>query len=200
MNTLLLDLGGVIIDVDPQRCFDYWARAAGVEPARIASRWRADRSYEALEVGAIDFSEYIDGLSRRLGITLAADAWRDGWNALLGEPIDVVVDALPAVARRVPMYCFSNTNAVHQACWERRYADALTPFRRIFTSWELGLRKPTVESYRGVAERIGIAPADILFLDDNADNVEGARAAGLVARHVTTSGETLAALRGHGLR
>jgi putative hydrolase of the HAD superfamily len=32
-----------------------------------------------------------------------------------------------------------------------------------------------------VAERIGVAPSAILFFDDTAENVEGARAAGLQA-------------------
>ena len=63
--------------------------------------------------------------------------------------------------------------------WEQRHGEALAPFRKIYTSWQLGCRKPTVEAYRRVAADIGVAPADILFLDDNHDNVVGARAAGM---------------------
>ena len=199
MKALLLDLGGVIIDVDPERCFDHWAAAAGVGVEHIRARWRADRSYEALEVGAIDFGEYVESLSVRLGITLGADDWRDGWNALLGEVIAPVAEVLPSLASRVPLYCFSNTNAVHQAVWERRCAETLRPFRRIYTSWELRRRKPEVAAYEIVADAIGEAPGDILFLDDNAENVRGALAAGLVAHHVPNPAATLAVLEGAGL-
>ena len=195
MNVLLLDLGGVVIDVDPQRCFTYWAEAADVDVAHVAERWRADEAYEAFEVGAIGFDEYLESLSARLEISLGEDDWRAGWNALLGDPIADVVAALPAVAARVPLYCFSNTNVVHQATWERRHADVLTPFRRIYVSWQLGLRKPSVASYHRVADDIGVAPEGIVFLDDNADNVRGATAAGLVAHHVPNAAATLAALR-----
>ena len=195
MKAILLDLGGVVIDVDPQRCFDHWAAAAGVDARRIRERWRADRSYEALEVGAIRFPEYIDNLSVRLGIALGPDDWRDGWNALLGEAIGPVVEMLPSLAARVPLYCFSNTNAVHQAAWERRFEDALRPFRRIYTSWELGHRKPDVAAYQRVADAIGVAPRDILFLDDNAENVRGAAAAGLDAHHVPRPADAVAVLR-----
>lgn len=196
MNVLLLDLGGVVIDVDPRRCFTYWAEAADVDVAHVAERWRADEAYEAFEVGAIGFDEYLESLSARLEISLREDDWRAGWNALLGDPITDVVAALPAVAARVPLYCFSNTNVVHQATWEQRHADALTPFRRIYVSWQLGLRKPSVASYRRVADDIGVAPEDIVFLDDNAANVRGASAAGLVAHHVPNAAATLATLRG----
>ena len=199
MKALLLDLGGVVIDVDPQRCFEYWAEAARVDVGHIADRWCAGTAYEAFEIGAIDFEEYLVDLSRRLGVSLKHHDWQAGWNALLGDPIAEVVAALPALASRVPLYCFSNTNVVHQAAWERRHADALTPFRRIYVSWQLGMRKPSVSAYRRVADEIGIAPRDIVFLDDNAGNVEGARAAGLVARHVPNSAVTLAVLREQGI-
>ena len=195
MKVLLLDLGGVVIDVDPQRCFEYWAEAAGVDVGHIADRWCAGTAYEAFEIGAIDFEEYLVDLSRRLGVSLKYHDWQAGWNALLGDPIAEVVAALPALASRVPLYCFSNTNVVHQAAWERRHADALAPFRRIYVSWQLGLRKPSVAAFRRVADDIGVAPEDIVFLDDNAANVRGACAAGFVARHVPTAEATLATLR-----
>lgn len=199
MKALLLDLGGVIIDVDPRRCFESWAEAAGVDIGDIARRWRADEAYEAFEIGAIGFEEYLVSLSAQLGISLDPDDWRAGWNALLGDPVAEVVAALPTLAAHVPLYCFSNTNVVHQAAWERRHAEALTPFRRIYVSWQLGMRKPSTAAYRLVADDIGVAPRDIVFLDDNAGNVEGARAAGLVARHVPNSAVTLAVLREQGI-
>ena len=195
MKALLLDLGGVVIDVDPQRCFAYWAEAASVDVGKIAERWCADAAYEAFEIGAIGFDEYLESLSARLGISLGEDDWRAGWNALLGEPVADVVAALPDLAARAPLYCFSNTNVVHQATWERRHADALTPFRRIYVSWQLGVRKPSIAAYQRVAADIGVAPEDIVFLDDNAANVRGASAAGLVARHVPDAAATMAALR-----
>ena len=55
---------------------------------------------------------------------------------------------------------------------------------------------PHVEAYLAVADDIGTAPTDILFVDDNAENVAGGQAAGLDARLVRTPGETLAILRG----
>ncbi|MCY4011880.1 MAG: HAD family phosphatase [Gammaproteobacteria bacterium] len=195
MKALLLDLGGVVIDVDPQRCFAYWAEAAGVGVGHVAERWCADEAYEAFEIGAIGFGEYLESLSARLDISLGEDDWRAGWNALLGDPIADVVAALPALASRVPLYCFSNTNVVHQATWEQRHADALAPFRRIYVSWQLGMRKPCVAAFQRVVDDIGVAPEDIVFLDDNAANVRGARAAGLVARHVPDAAATMAALR-----
>ena len=48
-------------------------------------------------------------------------------------------------------------------------------------SWELGAAKPDLAFFTEAARRIGAEPAAILFIDDNAENVAAARAAGLSA-------------------
>ncbi len=50
-------------------------------------------------------------------------------------------------------------------------------------SCELGFAKPDVDFFREAARRIGADPSTILFIDDLAPNVEGAREAGLMAEH-----------------
>ena len=194
-HAVLLDLGGVIMDIDPRACFVSWARAAAVDIRAVAERWAVDDAYKAFEVGAIDFDEYLDSLSRRLGISLTRPQWRTGWNELLRDLFEDVAGILPEVASTLPLYVFSNTNPVHQDAWQSRFESALAPIRKIYTSWEVGLRKPDVESYLAVSRDIGVAPTGILFLDDNADNVAGGQAAGLDARLVTDPAETVAILR-----
>ncbi len=193
-RVVLLDLGGVIIDIDPRACFVSWASAAGVEVATIAPRWAVDDAYKAFETGEIGFDEYYHHLSRRLGITLTRQQWQTGWNELLRDPFSEVAAILPRLAREIPLYVFSNTNPVHQEAFQFRCRGALAPIRKIYTSWEIGLRKPAVESYRAVADDIGVAPSDILFVDDNADNVAAARTAGLDGRRVSSPAETAAIL------
>ena len=195
-HAVLLDLGGVIVDIDPRACFVSWARAAGVDVGAIAARWAVDDAYKAFEVGAIDFDRYLDSLSRRLGISLTRTQWQTGWNELLRDLFEDVARILPLVAAEMPLYVFSNTNPVHQEVWLSRFASALAPVRKIYTSWEVALRKPNVEAYLAVADDIAVAPADILFVDDNAENVAGAKAAGLDARLVRRPADTVATLRG----
>jgi putative hydrolase of the HAD superfamily len=48
-------------------------------------------------------------------------------------------------------------------------------------SYELGAVKPDPAYFERAVERIGVDPATVLFVDDLADNVEGARATGLRA-------------------
>ncbi|MBB2925254.1 HAD-IA family hydrolase [Cellulomonas cellasea] len=70
-------------------------------------------------------------------------------------------------------------------------------------SYELGVAKPDPGFFTAAARRIGTAPETILFVDDLAKNVEGARTAGLVAEqwdHEQGSDVLIALLAKHGVR
>ncbi|GAA2120781.1 HAD-IA family hydrolase [Nocardioides bigeumensis] len=70
-------------------------------------------------------------------------------------------------------------------------------------SYDLGVAKPDPAFFREAARRIDANPAEILFVDDNANNVDGARTAGLAAVHWDfTQGHTvlLGLMEAHGVR
>jgi putative hydrolase of the HAD superfamily len=62
-------------------------------------------------------------------------------------------------------------------------------------SSDVGLRKPDAAIFRLACDRLGVAPADALFLDDAAAMAAGATAAGLTALHVTDHAEAANAAR-----
>jgi putative hydrolase of the HAD superfamily len=178
---LLLDLGNVVLEVDFRRVFDAWAVSSGVSVERFHERWDMDRAYREHETGACDFANYTAALADRFEVAMSAEQWRAGWNAIFVRPYDGVVARLPEVARRLPLYAFTNTNAEHHRYWASRYRDELASFRHMFVSSEIGLRKPDREAFHHVVEAIGVPAESILFLDDSRENVDGARDAGLAA-------------------
>ena len=70
--------------------------------------------------------------------------------------------------------------------------------RAIFSA-ELGRSKPDPEAYRRLADRLGVAPEEILYFDDDEPLVIGARAAGLSAYQVGGAAAMRAGLAAHGL-
>jgi epoxide hydrolase-like predicted phosphatase len=64
-------------------------------------------------------------------------------------------------------------------------------------SGEVGLRKPEPEIYLLTAERLGVAPADCVFVDDLGPNVRAAEQVGMTGiRHVDAA-QTVAELAAH---
>ena len=64
----------------------------------------------------------------------------------------------------------------------------------------IGLRKPEAAAYDHVVKAIGVPASRIVFFDDSADNIAGARARGLTAVHVTSPDDVAKALAALGIR
>jgi HAD superfamily hydrolase (TIGR01509 family) len=188
-EALVFDLGGVLVEIDYRRAFAAWATAAGVPAGRLAERFVRDEAYRAHECGTLDDRAYFAHLRAQLGIAISEAAFLDGWNAILGAPMPGVADVLARLARRFPLYAFSNTNPAHLACFEPRYRELLSFLRKMITSCEIGARKPDAEAFRRVAALIGAPPSRLAFFDDLEENVAGARRAGLQAFRVRNPAE-----------
>lgn len=194
-KVVLLDLGNVVIGIDFRRVFSTWAAHAEVPEYVFYDGWAMDDAYKEHEIGNIDFAMYAQALSQRFNVTMPLEAWQAGWNDLWTGPFHDVIELLPAVADRYPLYGFTNTNDTHAACWRELFGDKLGHFEDIYVSSEIGVRKPDVHAYHNVCERMSSTPDQVIFLDDSAANIRGAHDAGLDARHVQTEAEVAATLR-----
>ncbi len=196
-DALLFDLGRVVLDIDFSKVLAIWAGHAGCEPAHFAGRFLPDENYRRHERGEIDDAEFFAGLRGSLGIGISDAQFLEGWNAIFTGEMPGIAPLLARAAKRMPVYAFSNTNGAHVDHFSVAYADVLGHFREIFLSSTIGLRKPEAAAYDHVVQAIGVPAPRIVFFDDSADNIEGARARGLTAVHVTSPDDvarTLAAL------
>ncbi len=196
IGALLFDIGEVVIRIDWTRAFASWAQASGMPPERLAARFAPDGAYRAFERGEITAPEYYAALRRQLGIDVGDDAMQAGWNAIFAGLQAPVIDTIRRWRERVPVFAFSNTNRVHRQCLMRLYADEMALFTHFFDSSEIGARKPEAAAFETVIASIGQPAQRILFFDDLADNVAGARAAGLQAVRVTRVEDVTEALAG----
>jgi putative hydrolase of the HAD superfamily len=194
IDALVFDLGGVVMSVDFDCAFDIWSRYSGIAAPLLKSRFIADPSYERHERGELATDEYFESLRASLGVTLPDSQLAEGWNAVLGDEIPGVQDLLRHANVQRPLYLFSNTNRIHHACWSKKLSATLAVFEECFVSCEMGLRKPEQRAFHAVAAAIGAPPQRILFFDDLADNVAGARRAGMHAVHVRSSDDIKNAL------
>lgn len=194
VDALLFDFGGVLIEISFDRVFARWADLAGVDVEHVHGRFRHGEAYQSHERGELAFAAYFQSLREELGIDLTDAQFADGWNQVFGPEYEETVALLWKLRERVPLYLFSNTNPFHHDYWSARYAKALEPFRRVFISCEMGVRKPHREAFERVAKEIGVPPGRILFFDDTEANIEGAREAGMQAVHVRSPEDVRKAL------
>ncbi|MEK9281366.1 MULTISPECIES: HAD-IA family hydrolase [unclassified Bradyrhizobium] len=185
-DALLFDLGRVVLDIDFSRTIACWAGHAGCKPEAIVARYVRDEAYKLHEVGKLSDAAYFDSLRSSLGISLSDAQFLEGWNAVFTGEMPDIAELLPRAAKHMPLYAFSNTNQPHVDYFSKEYADLLGHFRELYLSSSIGLRKPDAEAFDHVVGAIGVPAERIVFFDDLAENIEGARARGLTAVHVTS--------------
>lgn len=198
-DALLFDLGRVVLDIDFNRALACWAGHAGRAPSELAARFVREEAYRHHEVGRIEDAAYFDSLrdSLRIGITDAQ--FLEGWNAIFTGEMPGIAPLLKRAAGRLPLYAFSNTNRPHVEYFSKQYADVLGHFREMFLSSTIGLRKPDAAAYNHVVKAMGVPASRIVFFDDLADNIAGARACGLTAVHVTSPDDVAKAFAALGI-
>jgi glucose-1-phosphatase len=198
-DALLFDLGRVVIDIDFSKALACWAGHAGCAPADIATRYAADAVYFDHERGKISDEVFFDNLRRLLGINITDEQFLEGWNSIFAGEMEDISTLLARASQHLPLYAFSNTNRAHVASFTKTYGDVLMHFREVYLSSTIGLRKPDAEAFDHVVKAMGVPASRIVFFDDLAANIEGARARGLKAVHVTSTRDIADALTALGI-
>jgi glucose-1-phosphatase len=191
VDLVLFDLGGVLLEpggVEPMRAL------AGIgSDEELWTRWLACPWVQSFESGACTPEEFAAGLVSEWALALSPYDFLARFATWPQGPFpgaDVLVERVRA---EVPVAFLSNMNRCQ---WEAHYEGlALTGgFDYRFLSYELGLVKPDPRIFAAVATRLPVEPARVLFLDDNAVNVEAGAGAGYVSRHVRGLAEVEQAL------
>lgn len=197
-QVLLFDLGRVLVDFDFGRALEAWAPHSALSPEALRLAFRHDEAYERHERGELTAAQYFAHLAATLQLDASPAQIEQGWNAIFLDEIVRTRRIVEQLRGRLPCHVFSNTNATHLAACRARFPALFSAFDGIFTSHELGLRKPDRAAFERVCALIGCPPDAVLFFDDLAENVAGARAAGLQAVQVRSPDDVAAALRGLG--
>lgn len=198
-QALLFDLGGVLIEIDFGRALSAWAACSALPLAELKRRFRFDTQYERHERGEIGADEYFDHLRTSLELAATREEVARGWNAIFVGEMAAARAAVAAARKSLPCFALTNTNATHMACWSRRFPEVVGVFDRIFTSHEMGLRKPEPAVFEHICRATGIAPPSFVFFDDLPDNVEAAARAGFQTVLVRSAGDVRDALQALGL-
>jgi 2-haloacid dehalogenase len=182
-DTVIFDLGGVLIDWNPRHL--YRKLFAGDEAAMehflahvCTSEWHA--RHDAGE----RFVDTRGELKARFPHHAALiDAFGDRHDEMFAGPIAPSVALLERLAARgTKLYALTNFPPDSFPIAKARFA-FLSRFRDIVVSGHERVMKPDPRIYRILIERNGIDARKAVYIDDNATNAEAARALGMHGIH-----------------
>jgi putative hydrolase of the HAD superfamily len=191
LRGLLVDYGGVLTNPISD-VMSGWLETREVDPVRFAELVRQWLGEDAppnpvhdLETGKLDVAGFERELAARLREHPGAEADRAAgmlarmFAGMRAEPdMHQVVRTARAAGLRTGLLSNSWGLDYDREGWAQL-------FDAVVISGEVGLRKPDPAIYALAAERLGLPPEQIVFVDDLPANVRAAVAAGMVGvRHV----------------
>ena len=185
-KAVIWDLGNVVFDVSFDRVFQSWGKACGQDIEKIKKGFSFNELFNQFERNEISATDFRISVCQAINIKLTDEDFDEGWCDLYMEVRDEMDKLLPALKNRYKLVALTNTNIIHNKVWRVKYAAILKYFDKIFSSHEMLVRKPEEQAYKIVLDYLRCEPEEVVFLDDNIDNIEGAQKLGIKSILVTS--------------
>ncbi|MDH6304572.1 FMN phosphatase YigB (HAD superfamily) [Parabacteroides sp. PF5-5] len=185
IKNVVFDLGGVIIDLDSQEPIRRFKEIGVKDADELLDAYEQKGIFLEIEDGKISVEEFCEKLRAHAGkdLTFEQIAW-----AWLGFVVDVPqykLDFITQLREKYKVYLLSNTNPIIQEQWARtnKFSEAGRPindyFDKMYTSYEVGVTKPSSRIFEYMIKDSGMLPSETLFVDDGAKNIEVGKSLGM---------------------
>jgi epoxide hydrolase-like predicted phosphatase len=199
IEAIVFDLGNVIFDISFEEMYDYWAKLKGYNKAELKRRLFFDEMYCRFERGEIEPNTYRDYAIEKLGFKMSYEEFDRGWNSIYMETKTGMEELISNLEGRYPLYVLTNTNELHADIWRVKYDEILRHFDRVFSSYELGARKPEPEVYERFMKRANVEPQKTIFFDDDKENVKAAGSLGIIGIKIDSCHDIIRELQNTGI-
>ena len=176
---ILVDLGGVVVDVESDRLIHQVAQLLGKPFEAVQQAIYHDELLLPFELGQIKPQAYYEGLKAKLSLPWTYERFVEAWNGIFSENRDVTW-ILQRLHARHRLMALSNTNELHLA-HIKRTVPSLGMFESWIASCEVGVRKPDPKIYFHALERAQVLPRQAIYIDDRPELVDAGRSIGLTA-------------------
>lgn len=178
IRTIVFDLGGVLIDLDVQRCVSNFKRLMGESNVRnilgiddegegvVAVSAATKQLMHDYEYGNISTEEFVKAVQSYCYAGTSEQDIRDAWMSMLGElpqaKLDYIAELRKAGYKTVLL---SNSNQMHwDPIWEQKHLGNY--FDYVFASHHLHMAKPNRDIFEYVAREAQIDSAHTIYVDD----------------------------------
>jgi len=201
ITTVIFDFG-YVLSLPPQASdYQNLASLAGIDANAFADvYWGQRADYDR---GTIDGLTYwrrvaeaagVEVTSTQISSLIAADV------AIWMRANPVMMEWVRALKNRGLKIAVLSNMPIEISTHMRRYAPWFKDFDYVCFSAEVRLAKPEAAIFQACLEAVGSKPAECLFIDDRADNVEAARALGMLAVRFVSVEELARDVRRYNLR
>ncbi|MDA3878957.1 MAG: HAD family phosphatase [Prolixibacteraceae bacterium] len=186
IKNVILDLGGVLVDVEPETTHAELERILRPESFSQIFSEKLPEIVVAMETGAWSKEKFkrtmLDACQKGVSASQVVDAWCDMILEFRAMRVKMVQD----LGEKYNLYLLSNTNVYHVSYFENEFKNRFhfpikKLFKKVYYSNKIGFRKPDPKAFEFVLEDAGLNPAETVLVDDSAENCETAAKLGMQA-------------------
>jgi len=189
LDTIIFDLGEVIVDLDPKAVIDEFSRLTDGRGKNLRELIVGSPYLFEYETGQIDDHEFIRQINQLFQSEISYDEFFHAWNLMIKSIPENRLELMKKLQQTHRVLVLSNTNRMHEVKFEKMMMDTANITMReladmAYYSHDIGRRKPNADIYEFVIDEQSLNPEKSLFLDDKKENIEAARTVGLKAEQV----------------
>ncbi len=184
-KAILLDLGGVLLNLYLQKTFDAFEQLGFNDFNKHFDSYSGSKFIEDFEEGKTSEENFINILKENCNVNTTTLQVLNAWNAMLADVPLHKFEQMQEWKKEYKLFLFSNTNALHVAHLHQYYDAQFgkdvfqNQFNKIYYSQELGLRKPHKEGFIKIIEEQKLQPNEIFYIDDGEKHIATANSLGV---------------------
>jgi putative hydrolase of the HAD superfamily len=173
IQTVISDLGGVIVFFDNQIFYEKMAKFSPFAQKEIGKLAFAESGLrESFDKGEITPQEFYERAVQKLEANIDYDEFFSLYNDVfsLNPP---VLEIMKRLKVNYKLVLLSNTDVMRFGFVRQKFSEVMI-FDEYVLSFEIGFMKPHPQIYREALKKAGTRAEECVFIDDRAENIQGA--------------------------
>lgn len=199
-DNIVFDLGGVVIDLDRERCVESFRRLGFADIDADLDKYVQSGIFFELETGKISPATFFEACAAKCRPGTTPVEIEDAFNRFLVSLPPERLAALRELRKEKKVFALSNTNPLMYNTWIaaafRQEGLAINDyFDGIVASFQERVCKPDPKIFHILLRRYALDPEKTLFLDDSEANCEAARGCRMAAERIAGENDMIAVIR-----
>ncbi len=184
LKNVVLDLGGVLYDIDPEKTFEELSNLFKPELIKPEILDGIPDVVHAMETGRWSDEYFICKIKEKCRHEVTEIDIINAWNKILIKFPEERISMVKELANKYRLFLLSNTNNIHIRYFENLFIknngfSMHDLFEKIYYSSEIGICKPDKQAFQHVLSDSGLKASETIMIDDRLDNCLGAESVGM---------------------
>ncbi len=178
ITTIIFDFGDIFLNLEKQAQIEAFKKLGldGPNEELIVKN-------DLFEKGKISEKDFLESFKNFIPNATTSQI-REAWNTIIGDFPLYRLEFLQMLSYKYKLFLLTNTDEIHINHFEETvgisfFSDFYQCFEKVYYSYEMGMRKPELETFTTILNKHELSPKRTLFVDDKKINTDAAESLGI---------------------